>query len=114
MSRVAYLAAALTLLALPACGSGAPTAPDTSPCVVNSTAEFNFSDSSATKQSYDVMFDGKKIFTLSPGETSQNHTVTAWVLHVVQFNTAGTTNAACPQELYTPSRCSTQNFSCKA
>ncbi|MDE3127868.1 MAG: hypothetical protein KGL38_07675 [Gemmatimonadota bacterium] len=112
MHRRAWMVPALLLAAALDCYKN-PSGLRLEQCYINYTANLNFTNRSATNRSYDVLLDGDTVTTLAPGQTSRDFGVNAWVLHVVAFNYAGSDSAACPRQIYTPSRCETQNFVCR-
>ncbi len=112
MHRRAWIVPALLLAAALDCYKD-PSGLRFEQCYVDYTANLSFTNGSTANRSYDVLLDGNAVTTLAPGRTSANFGVNAWVLHVVAFNYAGTDSAACPREIYTPSRCETKNFVCR-
>ena len=112
MTWRACVATALFVAAAGGC-YGDPAGLQQEPCYLDYTANLGFTTGSATGSSYDVLLDGNDVATLAPGTSSRIFAVQAWVLHVVSFNYTGTDSAACPREIYTPSRCETHNFVCR-
>jgi hypothetical protein len=106
----------IAALALGAACSGAdPYAPSVqAACVTHNTAQVSFSNLSVVKHPYDVLFDSAKVATLAPGATSSNFTVTALIVHVVQFNVANTDSVACAPAPVVAHQCGMENYVCRA
>jgi len=114
MTRRPMLLSTLLLAALICCSPNPYAVPVPPDCVSHNTAKATFTNASTTNSSYDVLLDGVKVTTVAPGQTSDEFVVAALELHIVQFNFANTTTAACtPPEVYTPDQCGTTNHTCK-
>ncbi|GJM17610.1 MAG: hypothetical protein DHS20C13_29370 [Thermodesulfobacteriota bacterium] len=82
------------------------------PCQVNQTGILCVKNSSATDQDHDVLIDGVKVATLSPGE---EHCKTVLVgEHSVRSYFAGTMNPACGEANPTIIQCGVEGIECGA
>lgn len=111
----------IVLVALFAVGCGsspAPVAPTPVPivpsipaCQSNNTSVVSFGNrSAATTQ--DVVWDGSKVSTISPGQTSVGITAAAGVAHNLQFRVTNTTLAACATSTPIPIQCGSPVYTC--
>lgn len=81
-------------------------------CEKNNTAILQFENKSTTNSTYDIIFDGSRIFTLSPGAKSAEHVVAAGIQHTLLFKYANTNNAACSPSTPTEAMCTHFVYSC--
>jgi hypothetical protein len=63
-------------------------------CQTNNTASISFGNRSTTS-SQDIVWNGSRVFTLVPGQTSDPLTVAAGVAHTLQFRVGNTQTLAC-------------------
>lgn len=111
MKRILSVFGVLTMCV--ACGSDTPTtpAPVIPACQSNNTASVTFGNrSAATTQ--DVVWDGNRTATITPGQNSTPITVAAGVAHNLQFRITNTTLAACAASSPIPVQCSTPVYTC--
>lgn len=98
-----------------ACGSpAAPTPPPAPPvpaCQSNNTADVVFGNRSATT-TQDVLWDGVKIFTITPGQNSAVRTVAAGVAHRLETRVTNTSLLACAVSTPIPATCATPLYTC--
>ncbi len=85
------------------------TTPD---CETYNTAKVFFQNKSTTGTTYDVIWNGSRVFTLAPSEDSDTITVAAQISHTLVFKRTGTNEAACSESQPIPSKCSTNWFWC--
>lgn len=113
MSRV--LIAVLGLIAVVNCGSksnpAAPVAPPAPLCQTRNTAALRFENRSVLNRTYDVFIDNSLATTITPGQTSGEHTVVAGVRHPVDFFYTNTRIRACLVDPV-PIQCTTQTYFC--
>jgi hypothetical protein len=110
-------AVTLGLLVLGACSDTTQPEPEPEPtptpaCQVNNTADVYFKNVSNTNSTYDIVWDGSKIATVTPGDSSSTFTVAAGVQHTLLFKFTNTNNAACNQGTPVLAQCQTHWFSC--
>jgi hypothetical protein len=79
-------------------------------CVVNNTGEVQFSNRSSGS-TYDVLWDGSIITTLSPGVTSGFFTVSAGS-HTLTFRYSNSTNNSCTPSTPNVAQCSSMVYWC--
>lgn len=109
--------AALVLVVLSAsCGGkeSAPAAPTPTPvpaCQTNNTATVTF-ENRFTTGTFDVIWDGAKLLTLSAGMKSQAITVAAGVGHSLVFQWTNTNTWACVPGTPVPGQCSSHVYYC--
>lgn len=109
----------MVCLLVSACGSDqAPVAPTPTPppvvipvCQSNNTSSVSFGNR-ATATTQDVVWDGSKVFTLAPGQTSTTLTAAAGVAHNLQFRITNTTLAACATSSPIPIQCGFPVYTC--
>lgn len=80
-------------------------------CETNNTASVSFSNRSAATPQY-IVWDGNRVATLTPGQTSDPITVAASVAHTLQFMNANTGTGACSISYPIPSQCATALYWC--
>ncbi|MCH8288782.1 MAG: DUF4397 domain-containing protein [Candidatus Marinimicrobia bacterium] len=81
-------------------------------CEVNQTAQVRFTNLSNTSKTHDVIWDGSKIATVSPGDTTNFFTVTANIEHTLQFKFTNTSDPACTESTPILAQCSFPIFWC--
>lgn len=75
------------------------------PCIVNDWAYIKFENQSTTGKTYDVVWDGSRIVTLSPGQSSDRFTVSAGS-HTLVFKISNTGDNACNPSTPNLAQCS--------
>jgi hypothetical protein len=80
-------------------------------CETDNTATVSFGNRS-TASTHDIVWDGSRVATLAPGQTSDPMTVVAGVEHMLQFLVADTTTPACAGATAVPTRCGTGVYTC--
>lgn len=112
MPRVALLVGVVTLTV--GCGSN-PVAPPPPPpppsCQANNTADVSFGNRSSTT-TMDIVWDGVRILTLPPGQTSPSRAVAAGVQHTLEARITNTSLLACNVSTPIPAQCSTPVYTC--
>ncbi len=105
---------ALSLIPLMGCSdSENVVAPSpTLSCQVNNTAKLVFRNLSNTNSTYDLVWDGSKIFTIAPGAETDTLVTAAGVQHIMQFKFTNSNNNACTQGTPNLAQCSRGWFSC--
>ena len=88
------------------------TGPAGSDCETNNTALIRFGNNSNTNSTYNVIWDGSNLVTITPGTESQQFTVAAGVQHTLVFRITNTNNNACSPSTPTLSQCAARIFSC--
>ena len=81
------------------------------PCETNDTAVVVFENLSATHSTYDVIWDGSKITTLSLGSWSAPYTVSSGS-HTLTFNFFNTNQVACSPGTVNLVQCKYYTYSC--
>ena len=81
-------------------------------CELNQTGEIYFINKSNTNSTYDIIWDGAKLTTLAPGETSATYTVTANITHTLLFQYTNTSNLACTASTPVIPQCQSVWYSC--
>ncbi len=81
-------------------------------CEVNQTAQVRFTNLSNTNSTHDVIWDGSKIATIAPGDTTNYFTVTANIEHTLQFKFTNTSDPACTESKPILAQCSFHTFWC--
>ncbi len=115
MKRLARPLLVLLLAAVAGCRQESPYSVQVLPaCVKQNTAEFTFSNQSATNVTYDVLVDGAQVAVVAPGATSDSVAVKALFLHVIAFDAANTGTMGCPLMVVTPDQCTNTNYVCRA
>lgn len=100
-----------------ACSKNSPTAPTQSPppvvpsCQTNNTASIAF-ENKFPSTTLDIVWDGAKIVTLTPGATSSPFTFAAGVAHTLRFQITNTTQLACTQIAPVLTMCGTGTYFC--
>ncbi len=93
------------------CPSGySGTRCETQTCAVNSTAQVQFSNRSASS-TYSVVWDGSVMETLAPGVTSEFFTVAAGE-HTLEFKYANGSTSACSLSTPNLAQCSSMVYWC--
>lgn len=81
-------------------------------CEVNNTAKVRFMNKTGTSLTYEVVWDGSVLTTLSPGSTSDYYTVAAGT-HTLHFKIANSGGQeACTQSSPVLSVCSSMDYWC--
>jgi hypothetical protein len=80
-------------------------------CQTNNTARIKFSNRSPATRQY-ILWDGIRLFTLNPGETSEEIVTAAGVAHTLQFRVDGTGATACSTSSPVLSQCKSHHYSC--
>jgi hypothetical protein len=105
----------LLALVCSACGSDptpvAPTPPPAAACQTNNTASAMFKNGSVDT-AMDVFWDGNKVSTLTPGQSSTPLTVAAGVAHHLEFRIANTPSPACTDSSPIPATCGMPLYTC--
>lgn len=83
---------------------------ETQTCAVNSTAQVQFSNRSASS-TYSVVWDGSVVTTLAPGVTSEFFTVAAGD-HTLAFKYSNSANLACTESTPNLAQCSSMVYWC--
>ena len=81
-------------------------------CEVNQTAQVRFTNLSNTNSTHDVIWDGSKIATIAPGDTTNYFTVTANIEHTLQFKFTNTSDPACTESKPILAQCRFNIFWC--
>ena len=105
----------LSLVSLMGCTADdvvAPPPPAVLACQANNTAKLVFRNVSNSNSTYDLIWDGSKIFTIAPGAETDTLTTAAGVQHIMQFKFTNSSNNACTQGTPTLAQCSRSWFSC--
>ena len=84
----------------------------TPPCEVNKTGEVYFINHSSSNSTYDVIWDGVKIATITPNQSSQVFTYSANVQHTLVFRYTNTSNDACTPSTPYLAQCQQVWFDC--
>jgi hypothetical protein len=115
MKRCSQIFPVILIVAVAACSSGSngATAPAPLACVTNNTAEVDFSNESVTNRTYDILVDGSRVASVSPGTTSPYINVVAGIPHSIEFNVSNSSTAACTPAAATLVQCSTSNYFCR-
>jgi len=82
------------------------------PCETNNTGKVYFINHSNSNSTYDVIWDGVKIFTVAPNQQSPTITVSAGIQHTLLFRFTNTSNGACTQSTPIIPQCETWWFDC--
>ena len=102
----------ISCLLLCFCGEKSPATPTpVRECEKNQTAKVQFENRSGSNTTYDVIWDGSKLTTLTPGTTSQSYTQPVGQ-HTLQFRIANTNKAACTQSTPNLGQCEEHLFWC--
>lgn len=84
--------------------------PPQDPCVINNTATFCMRNNSISYSTYDIILDGIRIMTLSPGQ-QDCVTVTAG-FHNLRINFTNTNTRACNDSSPSMAQCSVTSLVC--
>ncbi len=105
---------ALSLLSLMACSDSENVAAPspTLSCQVNNTAKLVFRNQSNTNATYDLLWNGSKLFTIAPGSESDTLVTAAGIQHTLLFQFTNSSNNACNPATPTLAQCSNGWFSC--
>jgi hypothetical protein len=97
-----------------ACGSTpvAPTPPPVATCQSQNTATVYFQNRTTSNLTYDVVWDGSRLTTVGPGQSSQVYTFAANVGHTLRFQYTNTSLLACNQSTPTLATCSNNSYFC--
>jgi hypothetical protein len=99
-----------------ACTNSSPTTstPTTTlqACLVDNTAKITFENRSTSNKTYDIVWDGSRIATLSPTQKSDTYTEAAGVTHSLQFKVTNSSQVACSTSHPVLVVCSAQNYWC--
>ncbi len=112
MKRFLVLVVCLGALSCSGGGGNSPTAPALPQCQVNNTAQVTFQDRSASNRTYDVIWDGSRLTTVAPSQTSSAFTVAAGTQHTLVFKFTNTNVDACTPSTPTLSQCSSETYWC--
>ena len=93
-------------------GCPPPNGPSGNACSSNNTAQVSFRNLSNSNSTYNVIWDGSNLVTITPGSESQQFTVAAGVQHTLVFRITNTNNNACSPSTPTLTQCSSRFFSC--
>lgn len=81
-------------------------------CEVNQTGRVYFINNSNSNSTYDIIWDGAKLTTITPGETSITYTITANITHTLVFRFTNTSTDACTSSAPVIPQCQTIWYSC--
>ena len=109
----------LIILTALGCSKSAPTTPDppeipdtpTGDCQIDSTAWVTFKNNSNSNTTYDVIWDGAKKVTITPGTTSPTYTVPSGQ-HTMKYVVTNTNTIARAQENLNLQVCSSSTYYC--
>ena len=105
--------ASLILASLMGCsGDDVVTPPPSLACQVNNTAKLVFRNISNTNATYDLLWDGAKLYTIAPGSESDTLITAAGVQHTMLFKFTNSSSNACNPATPTLAQCSRGWFSC--
>ncbi len=105
---------ALSLVSLMGCSDSENVAAPspTLSCQVNNTAKLVFRNQSNTNATYDLLWNGSKLFTIAPGSESDTLVTAAGIQHTLLFQFTNSSNNACNPATPTLAQCSNGWFSC--
>ncbi len=105
---------ALSLVSLMGCSDSENVAAPspTLSCQTNNTAKLVFRNQSNTNATYDLLWNGSKLYTVVPQGVSPTLTVAAGIQHALVFRFTNTSNNACTPSTPTPAQCSNRFYSC--
>lgn len=116
MSAPVCALTALSLISLMGCSDSTdvvtPPPTQTLQCEVNNSAKLVFRNQSNTNATYDLIWDGSKLYTIAPGSESDTLVTAAGVQHTLQFQFTNSSNNACNPSTPTLAQCYTGWFSC--
>ena len=81
-------------------------------CETNKTGEVYFINNSNSNKTYDIIWDGSKIATVAPNQSSQTFTFSANVQHTLEFRFTNTSNNACTPSTPFLNQCQRRGFNC--
>lgn len=81
-------------------------------CENNQTATVRFANFSNTNSTYDIIWNGAKVATVTPRDTTKRMTVAANVEHTLEFKITNTQDLACSGSNPVLSQCSARILSC--
>ena len=81
-------------------------------CQTNNTAKLVFRNQSNTNATYDLLWNGSKLFTIAPGSESDTLVTAAGIQHTLVFQFTNSSNNACNPATPTLAQCSNGWFSC--
>ena len=81
-------------------------------CEVNGTGEVYFINNSNSNSTHDIIWDGVKIATVAPNQSSLVFTYSANVQHTLVFRHTNTSNDACTPSTPFLTQCERLSFSC--
>lgn len=81
-------------------------------CETNNTASIKYENRSNTNATYDIIWDGSKVTTITPGSLSPAYNVAAGIQHTLLFKFTNTNTAACNQSTPTLAQCSSHVYWC--
>lgn len=84
----------------------------TPPCETYNTAKVFFQNKSTSGKTYDVIWDGSRIFTIGPGQQSDTITAAAQIQHTLHFIVSGTNTSACTESYPILVKCSIHWYWC--
>ena len=104
----------LSLVSLMGCTADDAVAPTPAvlSCQANNTAKLVFRNLSNSNATYDLIWDGAKLFTIAPNGESDTLTTAAGVQHTMLFQFTNSNNNACNAATPTLAQCSRGWFSC--
>lgn len=80
------------------------------PCIINNSAELCITNASTVNKTYDILLDGVKIMTISPGQ--EKCAIVAAGRHLVQSFYTNTSTRACSDSSPVIVRCSKERLTC--
>lgn len=86
--------------------------PPSPSCETNKTGEVYFINNSNSNSTYDIIWDGVKIATVAPNQSSQVFTYSANVQHTLVFRYTNTSNNACTPSTPYLTQCQRLWFNC--
>ena len=81
-------------------------------CQVNATGEVYFKNQSNTNKTFDILWDGVKIATVAPNQSSAIFTYPANIPHTLVFKVTNTSTEACTPSTPSLTQCKQVYFSC--
>ncbi len=116
MSAPVCTLTALSLISVMGCSDSAdvvaPPPPTTLQCQVNNSAKLVFRNQSNTNATYDLIWDGSKLYTIAPGSETDTLVTDAGVQHTLQFQFTNSSNSACNPSTPTLAQCYSGWFAC--
>lgn len=80
------------------------------PCVASNTAQLCITNASTVNRTYDIILDGVRIMTVSPGQ--ERCAIVAAGRHLLQFFYTNSSVRACSDSNPVFTRCTTESFIC--